>query len=79
MSIDAQTLMRWSAKEKNQICQTTTYYGVIQEIITLDYYYVKYPLFKYDCVDVHKKNGMKVDEIGFTMVNLKRFLSKDGV
>jgi hypothetical protein len=79
VSIDAQTLMRSSAKDKNPISQTTTYYGVIQEIIILDYYCVKYPLFKYDWVDVHKKIGMKVDEIGFTMVNLKRCLSKDRV
>jgi len=77
--IDAQTLMRSSAKDKNPIHQTTTYYGVIQEIMLLDYYLVQYPLFKCDWIDVHKKNGMKVDEIGFTMVNLKRCLSKDRV
>ena len=35
--IDAQTLMRSSAKDKNPIPQMTTYYGVIQEIILLDY------------------------------------------
>ena len=40
---------------------------------------MQYPLFKCDWIDVHKKNGMKVDEIGFTMVKLKRFLSKDRV
>jgi len=77
--IDAQTLMRSSAKDKNPICQTTIYYGVIQEIIILDYYFVQYPLLKCDWVDVHKKNGMKFDEIGFTMVNLKICLSKGRV
>ena len=45
----------------------------------LDYYLVQYPLFKCDWIDVHKKNGMKVDELSFTMVNLKRCLSKDRV
>ena len=45
----------------------------------LDYYLVQYPLFKCDWIDVQNKNGMKVDEIGFTMVNLKRCLSKDRV
>ena len=40
---------------------------------------MQYPLFKCDWIDVHKKNGMKVNEIGFTMVNLKRCLSKDRV
>ena len=40
---------------------------------------MEYPLFKCEWIDVHKKNGMKVDENGFTMVNLKRCLSKDRV
>ena len=31
--IDAQALMRSSAKDKNLVCQMTTYFGVIQEII----------------------------------------------
>ena len=75
--IDAQTLMRSSAKDKNPIHQKTTYYGVIQEIMLLDNYLVQYPLLKCDWIDVHKKNGMKVDELGFTMLNLKRCLSKD--
>jgi hypothetical protein len=77
--IDAQTLIRSSAKDKNPICQTTTYYGVIQEIIILDYYCVKYLLFKCDWVYVHKKNGMKFHAFGFTMVNLKRRLRKNRV
>ena len=77
--IDAQTLMRSSAKDKNPIHQMTTYYGVIQEIMLLDYYLVQYPLFKCDWIDAHKKNGMKFNELGFTMVNLKRCLSKDRV
>ena len=57
----------------------TTYFGVIQEIIILDYYCVQYPFFKCNWVDVHNNNGVKVDELGFTMVNLKRCLSKDRV
>ena len=43
----------------------------------LDYYLVQYPLFKCNWIDVHKKNGMEVDELGFAMVNLKRSFSKD--
>ena len=45
----------------------------------LGYYFLKYPLFKCDWIDLHKNNGMKVDELGFTMVNMKRCLSKDRV
>jgi hypothetical protein len=77
--IDSQKLLRSSEKHKNPICQTITYYGVIQEIIILDYYCVKYLLFKCDWVYVHKKNGMKVHAFGFTMVNLKRRLRKNRV
>ena len=62
--------MRSSAKNKNPICQTTTYFGLIQEIIILENYYVQYPLFKCDWVDVYKNNGQKVDELGFKMVKL---------
>lgn len=40
---------------------------------------MQYMLFKHDWVDVHKKNGLKVDEFGFTIVNMKRCLSKDKV
>ena len=53
--IDAQTLMRSSAKDKNLIHRTTTYYGVIQEIMLLDYYLVQYALFKCDWIDVQIK------------------------
>ena len=38
--IDAKTLMRSSAKDKNPIHQTTTYYGVTQEIMLLENYLV---------------------------------------
>ena len=79
MCIDAQTLIRSSAKDKNPIHQMTTCFGVVQEIIILDYYCMEYPLFKCEWVDVHKKNVMAIDEIGFKMVNLKRCLNKDKV
>ena len=77
MCINAQTLMRSITKDKNPIHQMTTYYEVIQEIMLLDYYLVQYPLFKCEWIYAHKKNGMEVDEIGFTMVNMKRCLGKD--
>ena len=76
--IDAQTLMRSSAKDKNIVCHDNIFWSDSKKII-LDYYCVQYPLLKCDWVDVHKKNGMKVDEIGFTMVHMKRCLSKDRV
>jgi len=33
-------------------------------------------MFKCNWVDVHKKNGMKIDEIGFIMMNMMKCLNK---
>ena len=38
MCMEAQTMMRSSSKDANPILQTTTFYGVVEEIITLDYF-----------------------------------------
>ncbi|KAJ9545766.1 hypothetical protein OSB04_025473 [Centaurea solstitialis] len=49
-----------------------SYYGVIQEIWELDYTLFKVPLFK--CKWVENRRGVKVDNDGFTIIDL----SKDG-
>ena len=46
-----------------------SYYGVIQEIWELDYYSFKIPLFK--CKWVNNSSGVKVDDYGFTLVDLE--------
>lgn len=53
----------------------TTYYGVLQEIWVLDYYFRKIPLFKCDWVD--HNNGVKKDSLGYTLVELNRLGHKD--
>ncbi|GJZ93180.1 uncharacterized protein Tco_0665245 [Tanacetum coccineum] len=45
-----------------------SYYGVIQEIWELDYYTFKIPLFM--CKWVNNSSGVKVDDYGFTLVDL---------
>ncbi|TYK20621.1 uncharacterized protein E5676_scaffold2198G00020 [Cucumis melo var. makuwa] len=50
-----------------------SYYGVLQEIILLDYYVYQLPIFKCDWANV--RNGVKVEE-GFTLVNLHQSQSK---
>ncbi|KAL0544952.1 hypothetical protein IC582_020082 [Cucumis melo] len=47
-----------------------TFYGVIQEIREIDYHQLYFILFKCDWVD--NRSGVKVDELGFTIVDLKR-------
>ena len=59
-----------SAKDKNPIVSNMTYYGVIKEIWEVDYVMFRIPVFKCDWVE--SNNGVKVDELGFTLVDLSR-------
>ncbi|XP_040369218.1 uncharacterized protein LOC121051185 [Rosa chinensis] len=47
-----------------------SFYGVITEIWELDYEKFRIPIFKCDWVE--NKRGVKVDELGFTLVNLNK-------
>ncbi|KAA0058414.1 putative TNP1-like transposon protein [Cucumis melo var. makuwa] len=67
VAVDATTLCRSNAKDKSQVMDVVAYYGVLQEIILLDYYVYQLPIFKCDWANV--RNGVKVEE-GFTLVNL---------
>ena len=58
--------------------ETITYYGVIREIILLNYYRFQYPLFKCDQVNIFDNKGRcKNDEMGNTMVNMTRLQHGD--
>ncbi|XP_062029071.1 uncharacterized protein LOC133745094 [Rosa rugosa] len=59
-----------SAKDKNPKTNDMDFYGVIQQIWEVDYYKFRVPLFKCDWVE--NVRGIKVDELGFTLVNLNR-------
>lgn len=67
VSIEAETTCRSSAKDTSQIVQKISYYGVIRDIILLDYHTFRVPLF--DCQWANITNGVKVED-GFTLVNL---------
>ncbi|KAL6210819.1 hypothetical protein ACLB2K_016051 [Fragaria x ananassa] len=59
-----------SAKDNNPKTRDMDFYGVIREIWEVDYYKFRVPLFKCDWVESSK--GIKVDELGFTLVKLNR-------
>lgn len=59
-------MCRSSAKDINQVADVVSYFGVIQEIILLDYHMFQVLLFK--CKWANKGNGLK-EEDGFTLVN----------
>ncbi|TYK05501.1 hypothetical protein E5676_scaffold83G002130 [Cucumis melo var. makuwa] len=70
VSITATTMQVSSSKDKNLVMLDMTFYGVIREIWEIDYHQLSFILFKCDWVD--NRSGVKVDELGFTIVDLKR-------
>lgn len=75
VSLVAQTMQVSSAKDKNLICSDMVFYGVIKEIWELDYVGVRIPMFLCDWVE--SNNGVRIDDNGFTLVNLNRAGHKD--
>ncbi|KAA0065387.1 transposase [Cucumis melo var. makuwa] len=73
VSITATTMQVSSSKDKNPIMSDMTFYGVIQEIWEIDYHQLSFILFKCDWVD--NRSGVKVDKLGFTIVDLKLVLT----
>ncbi|KAL0560219.1 hypothetical protein IC582_000619 [Cucumis melo] len=70
VSITATTMQVSSSKDKNPVMLDMTFYGVIQKIWEIDCHQLSFILFKCDWVD--NRSGVKVDELGFTIVDLKR-------
>ncbi|KAK9901035.1 hypothetical protein M0R45_002304 [Rubus argutus] len=58
---------RASAKDNAQVADLVTYYGILTDIILLDYHVFYVPVFK--CHWANKGNGVKIED-GFTLVNL---------
>ena len=75
------TQFRASGKDKNFKEAETTYYGVIQQIIELDYIDFKQTVFYCDWVKVEDKiNGCKIDPVSSLItVNLGKLKNKDSV
>ena len=70
VSLIIATLQVASAKDKNLILDDMSYYRVINEISDLDYHMFRIPLLK--CDWVQNNEGVKIDEFGFTLVDLNR-------
>ncbi|XP_062006966.1 uncharacterized protein LOC133724291 [Rosa rugosa] len=59
-----------SAKDRKPRTDDMDFYGVIKTIWEVDYYKFRVPLFKCDWVE--SSRGVKVDDLGFTLVKLNR-------
>ena len=66
VSIEATTMCRASMKDIAQVVDVVPYYGIIKEIILLDYHTFQLPIFK--CVWANIGHGVRVED-NFTLVN----------
>ena len=64
----AESMQFSSSKDKNPKLAAIPYYGIIKEIWVVDYVKIKFPIFKCKWVDVN--NGVNIDWLGFTLVDL---------
>lgn len=67
VTYEATSMCRASAKDTAQVVDLVTYYGILTDIILLDYHVFYVPVFR--CHWANKGNGVKVED-GFTLVNL---------
>ncbi|XP_057809078.1 uncharacterized protein LOC131023551 [Salvia miltiorrhiza] len=70
VSIHASVMQVASSKDKNPIVCDMLFYGRIEEIWELDYTAFRVVVFK--CSWVDNKSGVRVDDSGFTLVNLNK-------
>ncbi|XP_074326593.1 uncharacterized protein LOC141664535 [Apium graveolens] len=70
----AKTVQVCSARDLNPIESDMTFYGIILEIWELDYHDFKAPLFL--CKWASNDRGIKVDDLGFTLVDFSRQVQK---
>ncbi|XP_059668758.1 uncharacterized protein LOC132313832 [Cornus florida] len=67
VSLEAETICQSSERDTNQVLGKVSYYGVLKDILLLDYHTFKVPIF--DCEWENIRNGIKVED-GFVLVNL---------
>ncbi|XP_059638836.1 uncharacterized protein LOC132281118 [Cornus florida] len=67
VSLEAEIICQSSARDTNQVLGKVSYYGVLKDILLLDYHTFKVPIF--DCEWANIRNGIKVED-GFVLVNL---------
>lgn len=71
--LEAETLCRSSAKDTAQVVANVDYYGVIRDILLLDFVKFRLPVFQCDWANI--VSGVKKED-GFTLVNLHDGLTK---
>ncbi|KAI5335332.1 hypothetical protein L3X38_025465 [Prunus dulcis] len=71
--LEVETLCRSSAKDTSQVVANVDYYGVIMDIVLLDFFKFLLPIFQCDWANI--VSGVKKED-GFTLFNIRDGLSK---
>ncbi|KAL3653958.1 hypothetical protein CASFOL_003639 [Castilleja foliolosa] len=75
VTIESESIHFSSSKDKNPLRATSSHYGIIEEIWEIDYVKFKTPVFK--CKWVDGNSGVKVDDLGVTLVDFSKVGSKN--
>ncbi|KAL3637653.1 hypothetical protein CASFOL_018524 [Castilleja foliolosa] len=75
VTLESESMYFSSSKDKNLLRATSSHYGIIEENWEIDYLKFKIPVFR--CKWVDGNNGVKVDEIGVTLVDFSKVGSKN--
>ena len=78
VTINATTTCYATASDRQPRCEDVCYYGVVEEIMILDYYAKgRVALFKCKWFDSMSRHGMHIDNCGFRVIDMSRELSTD--
>ncbi|KAF0912255.1 hypothetical protein E2562_013207, partial [Oryza meyeriana var. granulata] len=75
VAVVASTSSFSSAQDNNPVIGEVTYYGIIKEIIELNYSNKGSVVFKCDWVDIVQGRGIQKDKYGITLVNFTNFIA----
>ena len=70
VTLEEESMHFASSKDNNIVMAIISYFGVIEEILEVDY--VKFKLLLFKCKWVDSNIGVHVDDLGFTLVDLAK-------
>lgn len=73
--VDAESVYFSSSKDDNHVLASRAYFGVIDDILEIEYVYFKFPLFK--CKWIDSNTGIETDELRFIRVVIRKATYKN--
>jgi len=75
VTLEAESMQFSTLKDTNHVLGSMAYYGFIEDIWEVDYTKFFVPVFK--CKWINNKSGVKIDESGFTLVDIRKIRYRD--